>query len=408
MKQTDESVSKAKSASKVQASGASKLSARYWIARVKQVRGHGFYFAQLQHAGRRTAVCLQTTDRRQAAETAAKTYGQIRAQGWDAALRALDPDKHRPHTGRTVGDVIDTLGRLDMRPSTRTAYRVALQWWALQVIRLTPLHRNLDRHAPDYRTRIAALPLTRLTIDQLERVRDEFVAGAGDDAIAARRARVSVKAFARNAKAGIRAAQKLGRLEMPVPAPFNGLSVAGAVATRYVAEFNAAEMLRRASETLRAEDPLAFKVLLLALGAGLRRGEIRHLRWRSVDAARLQIRVEASGSWMAKNAQSEAAVDVDPGLIAALGTPARPDDPVVDAPAIDTAVRWLRRQGVTSPKPLHLARKEFGSLIAQSADLLTASRQLRHGSLAVTASIYVESRRKAAPAIGAMLAGGAA
>lgn len=408
MKQTDESLSNAKSASKVQAGGASKLSARYWFARVKQVRGHGFYFAQLQHAGRRTAVCLQTTDRRQAAETAARTYGAIRAQGWDAALRALDPDKHRPHTGKTVGDVIDTLARLDMRPSTRTAYRVALQWWTLQIIRLTPLHRNLDRHAPDYRERIAAVRLSDLTLDKLERVRDEFIAEAGDDAIAARRARVSVKAFARNAKAGIRAAQKLGRLEMPVPAPFTGLAVAGAVTTRYAAEFDAGEMLRRASETLQTEDPMAFRALLLALGAGLRRGEIRHLRWRSVDAARLQIRVEASGAWQGKTIQSEAAVDVDPGLIAALGIPASPDDPVVDPLAIEHAVRWLRRQGVTSPKPLHACRKEFGSIVAQTADLLTASRQLRHGSLAVTASVYVENRRKAAPAIGQMLAGGAA
>jgi integrase len=153
---------------------------------------------------------------------------------------------------------------------------------------------------------------------------------------------------------------------------------------------------------------MAFRVLLLALGAGLRRGEIEHLRWHSVDVGRLQIRVEASGTWQAKNAQSEAAVDVDPGLIAALGTPAGPDDPVVDPLAIEHAVRWLRRQGVTSPKPLHACRKEFGSIVAQTADLLTASRQLRHGSLAVTAAVYVESRRKASPNIGAMLAGGAA
>ena len=408
MKQTDKSTSNAKSGSKVAAGSSSKLSSRFWLTRVKQVRGHGFFFGRFQHAGRREAVNLGVTDKRQAAEVAAKTYGLIRAQGWDTALRVLDPEKHRAQSAGTVGDVIDTLARLDMRPSTRTAYRVALQWWALQIIRLTPLHRNLDRWAPNYRERIATVQLTDLTIDKLERVRDEFIAGAGDDAIAARRARVSVKAFARNAKAGIRAAQKLGRLEMPVPAPFTGLTVAGAVSTRYTAEFDAAEMLRRASETLRAEDPSAFKVVLLALGAGLRRGEIQHLQWRSVDAARCQIRVEASGSWMAKNPQSEAAVDVDPGLIAALGTPAGPDDPVVDPLAIEHAVQWLRRQGVTSPKPLHDCRKEFGSIIAQSTDLLTASRQLRHGSLAVTAAVYVESRRKASPAIGAMLAGGAA
>jgi integrase len=52
---------------------------------------------------------------------------------------------------------------------------------------------------------------------------------------------------------------------------------------------------------------------------------------------------------------------------------------------------------------MHTLRKEFGSIVCQSADLLTASKQLRHSSLAVTAGIYVESRRKAAPAIGAML-----
>ena len=408
MKQTDESASNAKSASKVQAGGASKLSARYWSARVKQVRGHGFYFAQLQHAGRRSAVCLQTTDRRQAAEVAAKTYAQIRIQGWDAALQTLDPDKHRPHSALTIGDVVRTLESVDLRPRTSGNYCNALRWWAAQHLEARPGRKEFGRRSEEYRARLHAVRLTDLSLERLEKIRDAFIGRAGDDAVAGRRARISAKSFLRNAKAGIRAAQKLGRLQMPEPAPFIGLEVAGAVTTRYVAEFDAGEMLRHASETLHGEDPMAFRVLLLALGAGLRRGEIEHLRWHSVDVGRLQIRVEAFGSWQAKNTQSEAAVDVDPGLIAALGTPAGPDDPVVDPLAIEHAVRWLRRQGVTSPKPLHACRKEFGSIIAQSADLLTASRQLRHGSLAVTAAVYVESRRKASPNITSMLAGGGA
>jgi integrase len=407
MKQTDENASNAKSASKVQVSAASKLSSRYWINRVVQYQGRGFYFAQIQHAGRRTAVCLQTTDKRQAAEVAARTYGQIRAQGWDAALRVLDPDRHRPNSAVTIGDVVQTLESVDLRPRTRDNYCHGLRWWAAQHLEARPGRKEFGRRSEEYRARLHAVRLTDLSLERLEKIRDAFIGRAGEDAVAGRRARISAKSFLRNAKAGIRAAQKLGRLQMPEPAPFAGLEVAGAVTTRYAAEFDAAEMLRRASETLFAEDPMAFRVLLLALGAGLRRGEIEHLRWHSVDTARLQIRVEASGAWQAKNPQSEAAVDVDPGLIAALGTPAGPDDPVVDPLAIEHAVRWLRRQGVTSPKPLHACRKEFGSIVAQTADLLTASRQLRHGSLAVTAAVYVESRRKAAPAIGAMLAGGA-
>lgn len=407
MKQTDESASNAKSGSKVAALSASKLSSRFWINRVRQVRGRGFYFGRFQHAGRRELVNLGTTDKRQAAEIAARTYGQIRAQGWDAALRVLDPDRNRPNSAVTVGDVVRALESVDLRPRTSANYCHALRWWAAQHLEARPGRKEFGRRSEEYRARLHAVRLTDLSLERLEKIRDTFIDRAGDAAVAGRRARVSVKSFLRNAKAGIRAAQKLGRLQMPEPAPFVGLEVAGAVTTRYVAEFDAGEMLRHASETLHGEDPMAFRVLLLALGAGLRRGEIEHLRWHSVDVGRLQIRVEASGSWMAKNTQSEAAVDVDPGLIAALGTPAGPDDPVVDPLAIEHAVRWLRRQGVTSPKPLHACRKEFGSIVAQSADLLTASRQLRHGSLSVTAAVYVESRRKASPAIGAMLAGGA-
>ena len=407
MKQTDESVSNAKSASKLQVAAASKLSSRYWINRVVQYQGRGFYFAQIQAAGRRTAVCLQTVDKRQAAEVAARTYGQIRAVGWDDALRVLNPDRHRPNSAVTIGDVVRTLESVDLRPRTRDNYCHGLRWWAAQHLNTRPGRKEFGRRSEEYRARLHAVRLNDLSLERLEKIRDAFIGRAGDDAVAGRRARISAKSFLRNAKAGIRAAQKLGRLQMPKPAPFVGLEVAGAVTTRYVAEFDAGEMLRHASETLHAENPMAFRVLLLALGAGLRRGEIEHLRWHSIDVGRLQIRVEASGSWMAKNAQSEAAVDVDPGLIAALGTPAGPDDPVVDPLAIEHAVRWLRGQGVTSPKPLHACRKEFGSIVAQTADLLTASRQLRHGSLTVTAAVYVESRRKASPNITSMLAGGA-
>ena len=122
MKQTDESVSKAKSGSKVAALSSSKLSSRFWVNRVKQVRGHGFYFGRFQHAGRRELVNLGTTDKRQASEIAARTYAQIRSQGWDAALRVLNPDRHRPNSAVTVGDVVRTLESVDLRPRTRDNY----------------------------------------------------------------------------------------------------------------------------------------------------------------------------------------------------------------------------------------------------------------------------------------------
>ena len=53
--------------------------------------------------------------------------------------------------------------------------------------------------------------------------------------------------------------------------------------------------------------------------------------------------------------------------------------------------------------PLHTLRKEFGSIVNEASDLFTASKALRHSSLAVTAATYVENRKRVAPDIGAML-----
>jgi integrase len=53
---------------------------------------------------------------------------------------------------------------------------------------------------------------------------------------------------------------------------------------------------------------------------------------------------------------------------------------------------------------LHDLRREFGSIIAATSDIYTASRQLRHSNIATTAAYYLDNRRRVAPAIGDMLA----
>jgi integrase len=60
---------------------------------------------------------------------------------------------------------------------------------------------------------------------------------------------------------------------------------------------------------------------------------------------------------------------------------------------------------VNSKKPLHTLRKEFGSLVNQATDIHTASRQLRHATIKMTAAVYTDHRRRPGSAvpIGAML-----
>ena len=122
-----------------------------------------------------------------------------------------------------------------------------------------------------------------------------------------------------------------------------------------------------------------------------------------------------------KTDSSEREVFVDPGLIAELEkfraaatspyfleSERQPKPGAARAcyraeKTFDALKTWLRANGITGNKPIHTLRKEFGSLVCESSDIFTASRQLGHASIALTATYYAENRRRVAPAIGAML-----
>jgi integrase len=412
MKQTDESVSKAKSGSKVAALSSSKLSSRFWVNRVKQVRGHGFYFGRFQHAGRRELVNLGTTDKRQASEIAARTYAQIRSQGWDAALRVLNPDRHRPNSAVTVGDVVRTLESVDLRPRTRDNYCHGLRWWAAQHLNTRPGRKEFGRRSEEYRARLHAVRLNDLSLERLEKIRDTFISRAGDDTPDQRRARISVKSFHRNASAGISAAERLGHLKMPEPKPFAGLVVRGANPLPYVSEHNAAQELQKAREELQTADPETWRAYLLALAAGLERKSALALRWADIRQNTSQIFVVEGGTFQAKADQRYRMIPVDPQTIVLLGPPDDADALVIPGGSAtwDRAVKWRREQGNKANKVMHNLRKEYGSALIQQAGIDIASRLLGHSNTNVTQQSYFEIRRKAGDTvgIGAMLAGGAA
>ena len=71
----------------------------------------------------------------------------------------------------------------------------------------------------------------------------------------------------------------------------------------------------------------------------------------------------------------------------------RPDAPNAYYRAAKTFKRltaWLRGKGVMGGKPLHTLRKEFGSMIAATADIHTASRQLRHSNISTALELFNE------------------
>jgi integrase len=74
-------------------------------------------------------------------------------------------------------------------------------------------------------------------------------------------------------------------------------------------------------------------------------------------------------------------------------------------PVFDRVLLWLKAHGVRGHKPLHALRKEYGPLIHEKYDLITAKELLRHSSVAVTAAHYVENRKRGTTGVGALLKG---
>ncbi len=162
-----------------------------------------------------------------------------------------------------------------------------------------------------------------------------------------------------------------------------------------------------------------FKAFLLALGAGLRRGEIDRLEWSAFRWDHHLIRIETTRHFEPKTEHSIGDVQVDPELMSVFRGYAANTGFVIEGPetacdqyrakeVFERLSVWLRAHGVKAKKPIHELRKEFGSMVNRKHGLSAASDQLRHSGIAITAAYYIDKPRQATSGIGALLAGKAA
>jgi hypothetical protein len=69
----------------------------------------------------------------------------------------------------------------------------------------------------------------------------------------------------------------------------------------------------------------------------------------------------------------------------------------------DALLAWLKGQSVPGIRPIHILRKEIGSIIATRDGIFASSRYLRHSSIAITAKLYADAKKPIAAGIGSML-----
>lgn len=422
----------------------SKSDSRYWQAKVfKPVyledgerREVKTYSVRMQWQGRRFSFPLLSGNLEAAATRAAKIYKSLHLRGWEPTLKEFSPTHGKPEReSLTVGEFLDQVGKVAaIRPRTladymRTFRRIVAD---LEGIKEDVDHDGKVKSRFNYRSgggrqtwveRVHAVELAKITPARIQQWKIAFVNLAVGDPLKEKSARNSANAYLRMAKGlfSKKILPHLGHLKLPARLPFDGVELFPESDMRYSSKIDAGELMRAGQEDLAMREPEQWKILLLSLGAGLRRGEINALLWRQVDFDRGVIRIETTAYFQPKSVKSAGDVEIDPELVAILrGYKAiAKTDFVIEAdvdakpgakyshlraePVFNALCKWLRSKGVEGLRPIHTMRKEFGSLICKEAGLYAASRALRHADVGITAKHYLDQKERVTVGLGAML-----
>ena len=423
-----------KSARKVQGQilALSKADARFWLkpGKLRKWKGSANYSIQIQFKGRRMAFSTGTGNKEAAARIAAGIYGDLLSLGAEGTLAKHRAQKRKGEDISTVGEYLRAAqGVMAVRPATFAAYAVHLRRIGGDILKMRAARRAKIKQKRTTRKAIEDAPLSIFTPDAVQSWRLAFVARARGDGARARSARISSNSIIRQARSlfARKVVKYLSALRLPDPLPFSGVEFFPRESMRYTSRIDAGILMRQAREELSEGDGDSFLVMLLALAAGLRRGEIDRLLWRNVDFTDGRIIVEESEHGQLKSEDSRGAVDIDPRTAEILrGFQAKARDQFVisafkagDGEAsrawgnryrcgtvFEKVNAWLRAHGVEGNKALHTLRKEAGAIVATSEGIFAASQFLRHGDIAVTAAHYADKKTRTVIDMGALLEAG--
>jgi integrase len=423
-----------KSARKVQGENVvrSKTDSRYWLKgeRLFKWPNSPNYSCLIQHKGQRRSFPLGIPNREAAARIAAGICNDLITLGWDATLA-----KHKPNLAKenstdrvvNIGQWIDAAKNVsDVNPSTFNQYSCSLRKIAGDILLVKATKKRFGPRkggAVGYRVAIDSASLEVLTLPAIQRWRLEYVKRAKTPAEESSRM-TSCNSTIRQARSlfAAKILKFLPDLRLPDPIPFHAVEFFPRQNAKYFSRIDAKALLKEARSDLSENDPPTFIAMLLAIGAGLRRGEIDSLQWHQVDFQRQLIRVERTTTAKLKSSDSRGEIAIDEHMVAILrgfhakktmefvieaggkgGGPKKWGQHYRAGFVFDKGVAWLRKHGVTALKPLHELRKELGALVTAEHGIYAASRVMRHADVSTTARHYSDLKTRPVVNIGGWL-----
>jgi integrase len=417
----------------------SKTDLRFWQDRLfrETYRNHGrlhktsHWSARIQHEGRRERFPLYTPNKAAAAAKARDIYLFLAANGWEATLARYRKVKVVAAPGNskeqcTVGEFLEAIFLTTTNQTTVEGYAKSLRRIVSDIFGLSEGYQKHDYRKGGFQkwlTSVHNIKLADVTPAHVQEWKRSFVARAGTDAIALRRARISVNSIMRQARSlfSPKILRHLG-LSLTNPLPFAGVEFEPRQSMKYRSEIDIEALINAANKELRAAAPDAYKIFLLAVAAGLRRKEIDLLEWASFRWDENAIRIQPTRYFHPKSEDSIADLPVDAEVMDLFRKyhesqkgvfvnksnrpplPAKPQQYYRCKSIFHELTEWLREHGVSGNKPLHTLRKEYGSLLTRTYGIHAASRALRHADLRTTSEHYSDSTARAMPDIGRFLA----
>lgn len=451
---------------------------RYWENRIEKrafeyggdVRVVDSFSVRMAHKGERLSFPLGASAKREAAKKAAEIFVYLRANGAQAARVKYigDTVERDPNSRVTVGDLLAAARSVSSaRPTTFKDYQNSFRRIVADVKGIAGGVRRFDYAKGGnmaWAEKIEKVFLDEITPEHVTKWAKDFVRrkGAGDP-VKERSAMTSANSIINQARSLfgrkivrsegsrhlIRFVDEKGRrtlLELPEPLPFgDGLPFKGGD-MRYVSKIDPEKLIHEARKELgearafhpeeckgdreKAKAKFAveeasrreqFKILILALFAGLRANEIDKLIWRQFDFDAGLIRMEATSYLTLKSEKSAGEVELDPEVVELFrGYRAAASGEFVIESAnrpnigstsrhyraqrdFDRLRRWLKTKGVGERKALHTLRKKFGSLICQKMGIFAASSALRHADIGITARHYTARKERISVGLGSTL-----
>lgn len=390
------------------------------IFKLEKQKGSKYYSMRIMLQGKRRRFSTGKSSIMDAKQKARVIMADIQSRGFEEAVKIHSKRRDEIPSDPTIVEFVDLYRAVsvgfDSPPSRPTRERYI---------------RSLERVAESARVkRVSQLDENKVEIFKNKYVTQGRKAKRKDDSV-----RTTLNGILRNAAAlfSAQALQGYRRNGLTLGNPFTGRQIKGVRLKSYsplprdlVANiWKSAVLLRDGDEEadppeedlpardtfdFREPHPDVYALLLLELGLGLRRNEADKCQWDwffTDHEGRRYVEVRETPYFLPKSKQSRV-IPVEEVLWDALVEIKANDEFVVDGleptprdperelksavyrcdRAHRTLVVWLRKMGVSDPKPCHTLRKEFGSYVATSFGLYHAQRFLGHSSPSVTSDFY--------------------